>query len=211
MVSTPSFAVLVVIFTIKGDELQVLLIHRSAPPFEGHWAIPGGFLANGENLDEAAVRKLSDETGLSDVYLEQLYTFHDLDERNGVAVAYFALVHHQNAKLAPREAWRPAWYPVRGLPQLAFHNDQVIEYALRRLQAKLDYTNVAYSLLPEYFTLSQLQRVYESIFNRKLDKRNFRKRMLSLGLLTATERHVTDGAHRPARLYAFKERQHIIL
>jgi 8-oxo-dGTP diphosphatase len=211
MATNSSVAVLVVIFTVEGDDLQVLLIHRSADPFEGYWAIPGGFLADGENLDEAAVRKLRDETGLHDVYLEQLYTFHDLDERNGVAVAYFALVHRQNATLAPREAWRPGWYPVRELPPLAFHNDQVIEYALRRLQAKLDYTNVAYSLLPEYFTLSQLQRVYESILNRKLDKRNFRKRILSLGLLTATDRHVTDGAHRPARLYAFKERQHVII
>jgi 8-oxo-dGTP diphosphatase len=189
----------------------VLLIHRSAEPFEGYWAIPGGLLAVNENLDEAAVRKLSDETGLSDVYLEQLYTFHNLDDRGGVAVAYFALVHHQNAKLAPREAWRPAWFPVRQLPRLAFNNDQVIDYALRRLQAKLDYTNVAYSLLPEYFTLSQLQRVYESILNKKLDKRNFRKRMLSLDLLVPSERSTMEGAHRPARLYSFKQRQPVVI
>jgi 8-oxo-dGTP diphosphatase len=211
MATTPSVSVLVVIFTVNGDDLKVLLIHRSADPFEGYWAIPGGFLAEGENLDEAAVRKLSDETGLSDVYLEQLYTFHNLDNRSGVAVTYFALVHHQNAQLAPREAWRPAWFTVGDLPPLAFHNDQVIDYALRRLRAKLDYTNVVYSLLPEYFTLSQLQRVYESILNRKLDKRNFRKRMLSLGLVAATDRRLTDGAHRPAQLYAFKERQPVII
>lgn len=211
MTNSSTVAVLVVILTVEGDELRVLLIHRSAEPFEGYWAIPGGLLASSEDLDAAAARKLFDETGVKDVYLEQLYTFHNLDDRDGVAVAYFALVHHRNAKLAPREAWQPKWFAVRDLPPLAFHNDQVIDYALRRLRAKLDYTNVAYSLLPEYFTLSQLQRVYESILNRPLDKRNFRKRMLSLGLMVPSDRRVMEGAHRPARLYSFKDRQPVII
>lgn len=208
--SLPQVAVLVVIFTVQGERLEVLLIYRSAAPFRGCWAVPGGLLGAGEAVDAAAVRKLGGETGVQDVYLEQLYTFFNLADRGDVAVAYFALVDHQKAKLAHRQAWRPAWFPVEGLPTLAFHNDQVIDYALRRLRAKLDYTNVVYSLLPEYFTLGQLQRTYESILGRRLDKRNFRRRMLSLGIIVPTDRLLTEGAHRPARLYTFIQRQPVI-
>jgi 8-oxo-dGTP diphosphatase len=203
-------AVIVVIFTVDGGELQVLLISRSAEPFRGLWSLPGGVLAHGESLDEAATHKLRDETGVTDVYLEQLYTFHDLDDRRSVAVAYFALVDSRQAQLAHRRTWRPAWFPIAGLPRLAFDNNRVIDYALQRLRAKLDYSNVAYSLLPPYFTLSQLQRVHEAILSRPLDKRNFRKRMLSLGVIEPTGRTATEGAHRPAQLYAFRERRPVI-
>jgi 8-oxo-dGTP diphosphatase len=203
-------AVIVVIFTVDGGELQVLLISRSAEPFRGRWSLPGGVLAHDESLDEAATHKLRDETGVTDVYLEQLYTFHDLDDRRSVAVAYFALVDSRQAQLAHRRTWRPAWFPIAGLPRLAFDNNRVIDYALQRLRAKLDYSNVVYSLLPPYFTLSQLQRVHEAILSRPLDKRNFRKRMLSLGFIEPTGRTATEGAHRPAQLYAFRERRPVI-
>jgi len=126
------------------------------------------------------------------------------------AVAYFALVDSRQAQLAHRRTWRPAWFPIAGLPRLAFDNNGVIDYALQRLRAKLDYSNVAYSLLPPYFTLSQLQRVHEAILSRPLDKRNFRKRMLSLGIIEPTGRTATEGAHRPAQLYAFRERRPVI-
>ncbi len=203
-------AVLVVIFTVSGGRLQVLLIRRSAEPFKEFWSLPGGLLMAGESLQEAAVRKLDDETGVSDVFLEQLYTFSDLDSMGSVAVAYFALVDTTAAHLARRREWLPAWFPIDELPALAFENNNVIDYALRRLRAKLDYSNVAYSLLPAEFTLSQLQRTYEAILGRGLDKRNFRKRILSLSIVEPTGRVVSDGRHRPAQLYSFRERKPVV-
>lgn len=207
----PDIAVLVVIFTVDEDRLQVLLIRRSAEPFRGCWSLPGGLLTPGETLDRAAIRKLEDETGVVDVFLEQLYTFCNLDGRGSVAVVYFALVDIRQAHLARRRAWPPAWHPVAALPTpMAFRNEEVIDYALRRLRAKLDYSNVAYSLLPPEFTLSQLQRAYEAILARPLDKRNFRKRILSLGILESTGGLASEGRHRPAQLYTFRERHPIV-
>jgi len=203
-------AVLVVIFTVEAGRLQVLLIRRSAEPFKDAWSLPGGLLNPGESLKDAAVRKLDDETGLTDVFLEQLYTFSDLDGQGAVAVAYFALVDVSTTHLARRREWLPAWFPVRQLPELAFRNEDVIDYALRRLQAKLDYSNVAYSLLPEEFSLSELQGTYEAILGRRLDKRNFRKRILSLEIVEATGRVTSVGRHRPAQLYRFRERKPVI-
>jgi tRNA-2-methylthio-N6-dimethylallyladenosine synthase len=203
-------AVLVVIFTVDEGGLRVLLIRRSAPPFKDAWSLPGGLLNHAESLDDAAVRKLDEETGVTDVFLEQLYTFSDLDGRGTAAVAYFALVDIRRTHLAPRREWPPAWFPVGDLPPLAFRNETVIDYALRRLRAKLDYSNVAYSLLPAEFSLSQLQRTYEAILGRPLDKRNFRKRILSLGIIEPTGRRESEGRHRPAQLYRFRERRPVV-
>jgi 8-oxo-dGTP diphosphatase len=164
----------------------------------------------GETLQAAAVRKLDEETGLGDVFLEQLYTFSDLDDRGSIATSYFALVDVAEALLAERSDWLPAWFPVEEAPGLAFRNDEVIDYALRRLRAKLDYSNVAYSLLPEEFTLSQLQNTYEAITGRRLDKRNFRKRMTSVGLVEPTGRRSSAARHRPAQLYRFRERKPVV-
>ena len=212
--SSPLVAVLVVIFTVVDGDLRALLIRRSAAPYRGLWAIPGGRLNAGEALQDAAVRKLEDETGVRDVFLEQLYTFSHLDEvtpGGAVAVTYFALVDHQRVRLAERADWRPAWFSMRQLPELAFRNDEVLAYALQRLRAKLEYTNVAYSLLPPRFTLSQLQRVYESILGRPLDKRNFRKRMLSLEIIQPTGERQAERAGRPAQLYRFTSREPVVL
>ena len=203
-------AVLVVIFTVDDGRLQVLLIRRSAEPYKGYWSLPGGLLGPRETLDQAAVRKLDDETGVSDLFLEQLYTFCDLDGRGSIAAAYFALVDIHQTHLARRRAWPPAWHPTDDLPKLAFDNRSVVDYALQRLRAKLEYSNVAYSVLPAEFSLSQLQRTYEAIQARPLDKRNFRKRMLSLGVIEATGRTATEGRHRPAHLYAFRERKPVV-
>jgi 8-oxo-dGTP diphosphatase len=203
-------AVVVVIFTVDNGRLKVLLIHRSAAPQRDSWSLPGGLLGDSESLQGAAVRKLAEETGLADVYLEQLYTFSDLDETGTVAVAYFALVDVSEALLAERNDWLPAWFPVAEAPALAFRNNEVIDYALSRLRAKLDYSNVAYSLLPEEFTLSQLQGTYEGILGKRLDKRNFRKRVITLGLLEATGRRSGAGRHRPAQLYRFRERKPVV-
>ena len=207
-------AVLVAIFTVTADEFRVLLIQRSAPPDDGKWAIPGGSLEPDESLDSAAVRKLAEETGATDVFLEQLYTFGDLDDQaaaGSVAVVYFALVDHERVRLADRPEWRPAWFSMVDLPVLALHNERVLDVARQRIINKLQYTNAAYSLLPEYFTLTDLQQVYESILGRRLDKRNFRRRMLASDLLVETKRTSTSGRHRPARLYRFAARQPVEL
>lgn len=207
----PLTAVVVVIFTVVEDDLCVLLIHRGEEPYAGYWALPGGLLADGETLDRAAARKLLDETGVQDVYLEQLYTFGELsrgdESRRGVAVTYFALVQYDQVRLAERTSWQPQWHSVYKLPALAFDNNAVVDYALRRLRSKLEYTNVAYSLLPRQFTLSELQQVYEAIMDREMDKRNFRRRMLSLGIIKPAGGRRMDGAHRPAQLYTFTRRE----
>ena len=205
----PSVAVLVVIFTVVDGALQVLLIERSAPPSEGHWAIPGGALQHGESLDQAAVRKLAEETGVTDVFLEQLYTFGDLDpasDDGSVGVAWFALVDPARVRLAQRTAWRLAWRDLDNIPPLAFDNERVIDVARDRLINKLQYTNAAYSLLPEHFTMRELQEVYEAILGRPLDKRNFRRRLLATDFIAATSEKRADGRHRPARLYRFTTR-----
>ena len=205
----PSVAVLVVIFTVLDGALQVLLIERSAAPAEGQWAIPGGALMHGETLEQAAVRKLAEETGVTDLFLEQLYTFADLDPSptdGSVGVAWFALVDPSRVRLAQRTAWRPDWWNLDEMPTLAFENERVVDVARTRLISKLQYTDAAYSLLPSKFTMRELQGVYEAILGRPLDKRNFRRRLLATDFLTATSEHRTDGRHRPARLYRFTNR-----
>ncbi len=216
----PLVAVVVVILTVVEDDLRVLLIHRSAEPFREFWALPGGLLADGESLDRAAARKLHDETGVQDVYLEQLFTFGELSRgdgdaksgvQRGVAVTYFALVQHKQVRLRDSEVWQPAWHSAYKLPPLAFDNNAVVDYAVRRLRSKLDYTNVAYSLLPRQFTLSELQQVYEAILDRELDKRNFRRRMLSLDIIKPAGGTRMEGAHRPAQLFTFTKREPVVV
>lgn len=205
-------ATIVVILAVTEGELQVLLVHRSAEPQAGLWALPGGRWSGGESLHDAADRKLVDETGVTNVYLEQLFTVSRLDpQQPSIAVAYFALVEASTVRLRQDEAWPAAWHPVRALPALAFDNNRVIEQAVVRVGAKLDYTNIAYGLLPEQFTLRELQTVYEAILGRPLDRRNFRKRMLSTALIEPAEGQRRGGAHRPAQLYRFTSREPVFL
>ncbi|MPZ49332.1 MAG: NUDIX domain-containing protein [Dehalococcoidia bacterium] len=205
-------SVIVVILTIIEGELRALLIHRSGEPYLGWWALPGGLLLPSESLADAAARKLLEETGVTDLYLEQLFTFDDLDgEAGSVAVANFALVDSRRVRLRAEPVWEPRWFAANGLPDLAFNNTKVVDYAITRLRNKLEYTNVAYSLMPETFTLSELQSVYESIFGRAFDKRNFRRRVISQGIIRPTGRTIARGAHRPAELYEFTSRQPMAL
>jgi 8-oxo-dGTP diphosphatase len=200
-----------VIFTLRDGELQVLLIRRGLPPFEGHWALPGGFVRQGESLEEAARRELEEETGVHDVYLEQLYTFGDPDRdprARIVTVAYYALLTGEAvAPVAGADAGAAAWLPVRKHPALAFDHERILGYALERLRNKLEYTTVGFQLLPKKFTLGQLQRVYEAVLGRDLDKRNFRRKMALLGILKPLDEWVQDGPSRPAQLYRFSARQ----
>lgn len=209
-VTGPGPAVAVVIFTVRDGALYALLIHRAAEPCREMWALPGGLLLPGETLDAAAARVLVRETGVSDVFLEQLFTFDAAPAArvaSSVTVSYFALVAAERARLEPRETWQPAWHRIGDLPELAFNNGAIITYALRRLRAKLEYTNVVYSLMPEEFTLTELQRVYETILGRPLDKRNFRRRMTSLDIVCPTTRRAAGAAHRPAQLFRFVSRR----
>ena len=209
----PSVTVDLVIFTIADDDLKVLLIKRGAEPFKGRWALPGGFVGVNEALEEAAARELQEEAGVTNVYLEQLYTFGDpqRDPRGRViSVSYFALIDAERQKItAASDADDAEWFPVfeRKLgARLAFDHKQVLEYAVWRLRNKIEWTTVGYELLPRKFTLSELQRVYEIILQRPVDKRNFRKKILGQGQIRELEEARNDGAHRPARLYSFRKK-----
>jgi len=202
----PAVTTDVVVFTIRDGRLSILLVKRANPPHQGEWALPGGFLDIDEGLDACATRELEEETGISGVYLEQLYTFGatDRDPRERViSVTYYALLP-QDALTTPRAASDAAdvgWHALEKLPGLAFDHAQIIDMAHRRLIAKLDYSTIAFQFMPETFTLSELQCVYEALLNQPLDKRNFRKRILSLDLIEETGRKCRNGKHRPAREY----------
>ncbi len=203
----PSVTVDVVMMSLRQRDLQVLLIKRRAWPYEGMWAIPGGFVNIDESLVTAAKRELQEETGVQDVYLEQLYTFGDpqRDPRTRViTVVYFALLDSERLQVrAADDAADVGWFSVYDLPPLAFDHEKILQYSRERLRGKLDYTTIAFSLLPEQFTLRELQRVYEIILHKRLDKRNFRKKILSTGILEDTGAKKMEGTHRPARLYRF--------
>lgn len=209
---SPVVATIVVILSIREGALHVLLVRRAAEPESGFWALPGGRWDGEQSLDGTAARKLVEETGAADLYLEQLFTRSGLDATQpSVAVAYFALVEASAVRLREEKEWQPQWHDVRALPRLAFDNDRVIQQAVDRVGAKLDYTNIAYGLVQPQFTLRELQTTYEAILGRSLDRRNFRKRMLSTGLIEATEEHRREGAHRPALLYRFVSREPVVL
>ncbi|MDO8622756.1 MAG: NUDIX domain-containing protein [archaeon] len=204
----PSVTVDIVIFTIKDNELKVLLVKRGIEPFKEMWAIPGGFIKMEESLEESAKRELSEETGVRDVYLEQLYTFGDVnrDPRGRViTVSYFALIKPEGLKLkASTDASEAKWFSVYNIPNLAFDHKKILDYALKRLKWKFEYTTIVFSILPQKFTLTHLQNVYEIIFNKKIDKRNFRKKILLLDILKTTKEIEKDVSHRPPKLYSFK-------
>jgi len=203
----PSVTTDIVIFSIIDDDLKVLLIKRGVEPFKDQWALPGGFVRMGEALEDSARRELSEETGLENVYLEQLYTFGDVkrDPRGRViTIAYMALVDGKNIKLkASTDAKEVKWFSVKNLPKLAFDHEKILSYSLKRLRWKFEYTCVGFSLLPKKFTISSLQKIYEIVHNKEFDKRNFRKKLFSLGILKE-EGMEEDVGYRPAKLYSLK-------
>lgn len=199
----------IVVFTIYDHQLNVLLVQRMNPPYQDYWALPGGLVKQSESLQQCAVRKLAEKSGVSGIYLEQLYTFSNTDidvEQRVVTVAYFALLPYQ--RLQTRIASQSntvACFALTQLPQLAFDHAAIIKMAKKRLLAKLDYSTIAFQLLPKKFTLSELQLVYETILGQKIDKRNFRKRVLALKQVQETGEEKRVGACRPARLYQLKK------
>jgi 8-oxo-dGTP diphosphatase len=196
-----------VIFTIREGTLHVLLIQRGIEPFKGRWALPGGFILKGESLEEAARRELAEETGVRDVYLEQLYTFGkpDRDPRGRVVtVAYYALMASDAEVRGGSDASAAKWFAVGSTPSLAFDHRGILEYALDRIRNKLEYTTVGFELLPKKFTLSALQQVYEAILGKELDKRNFRRKIEMLDELVPLDEWHQDGPARPAQLFRFR-------
>ncbi len=208
----PALTVDIVVFALDDEDLKVMLIQRDLKPFEGQWALPGGFVRVDETLSDAARRELQEETGLKDIFLEQLYTFGDLDRdprERVVTVAYYALVklagHDVHASTDARNA---AWFSVNDLPGLAFDHAKILEAAHDRLKRKVRYQPIGFELLPEKFTLRQLQHLYEVILDRELDKRNFRKKVLGMEIVQETKEIEKDVAHRAARLYRFDKRRY---
>lgn len=187
---------------------MLLLVKRAHEPFAGAWALPGGFAGIDENLETSALRELEEETGVTGVYLEQLHTSGepDRDPRGRViSVAYYALTPSDRLYIrAASDAKAVAWFALEDLPPVAFDHEKIVNMAHRRLVAKLDYSTIAFQFMPEMFTLSELQAVYQIILGEELDKRNFRKGVLAMSCLERTSERRRNGNHRPAQLYRLK-------
>ncbi len=208
----PALTVDCVVFGLDEQDLKVLLIQRGVDPYAGQWALPGGFVQVDETLDDAALRELEEETGLRIRFLEQLYTFgavaRDPRERV-VTVAYYALVRLDEYPIrAASDARDTAWFPVSRPPQLVFDHRQILQAAHERLRGKVRYQPIGFELLPQQFTLRQLQHLYETILGRELDKRNFRKKLLGMDLLIELDQWEAGVPHRAARLYRFDRRKY---
>ncbi len=203
----PVIASDIVIFTVDKGILKTLLIQMKKQPFESFWAAPGGLVKVNESVDQAAARILSEKTGLEKVYLEQLYTFGEIDRDpfgRVVSVAYFALISKEGLSLKTTSEYKDvSWFDAKKLPKLAYDHQEIIAKAVACLKNKLEHSNIIYSLLPKEFTLSELQKIYEIILSKKFDKRNFRKKILSLHMLKKLSKKQTGQANRPAMLYSF--------
>lgn len=203
----------VLIFTIRNNKLEVLLIKRAYQPFMDFWALPGGVIDPDESLDDAACRILKEVTGVDqvDLYLEQLYTFGDpkRDPRERrVGVTYYALVPSANLKLqADGKAKDVEWRDIKQIPVLAFDHKQIVDLGYDRLKTKVGYSSIVLELMGRNFRLSELQSAYETVLGHELDKRNFRKQIKELDLVEATGLKEMDGAHRPAMLFRAKKKR----
>jgi 8-oxo-dGTP diphosphatase len=208
----PAVTVDCVVLGLDTNDLKVLLVKRGVEPFRGAWALPGGFVTPDESLDAAARRELAEETGIGEVFLEQLYTFGEpgRDPRGRViTVAYYALAKLADFKVeAATDAAAAAWHPLGDLPALAFDHRAIVDTAVARVRGKVRYRPIGFELLPPRFTLTQLQRLYEIILERPLDKRNFRKKILALDLVVETDEVQRGVRHRAARLYRFDRKKY---
>lgn len=199
-----------VIFGFDGMKLNVLLIERGVDPYKGRWAFPGGFLNMDESADEGAHRELKEETNLSAAYVEQFGTFSDpnRDPRERViTIAYFALVKLQDVK-GGDDAAKAQWFPMDQIPQLAFDHDRILRKAMDCLRERIHFKPVGFDLLPEKFTLKQLQMLYEAILGVNFDRRNFSKKMLHSELLTPLDETVWPTSKREAKLYSFNKEKY---
>jgi 8-oxo-dGTP diphosphatase len=204
-------AVDTVIFTVHDDELCVLLIQMKKTPYTGLWAFPGGRVENTETTEQTAIRILKEQTGVSNVYLEQLKTFDSIERdqlERVISVASFALISSSDIHLTTTDKYADVkWWPIKKLPELAYDHKYIAKEAIVRLKSRLQYTNIAWSLLTDEFTLTDLQRIYEIILDTTIDKRNFRKRILALDLISSVGKKRGGEANRPAELYKFKHKK----
>lgn len=206
-------AVDAVVFGYADNKLQLLLIKQKFGAQKGKWALPGGFVLDKESLTDAVSRELKEETGVTANYLEQLYTFGDdinRDKRGRViTVAYIALLDPNNYTLqASTDAADAQWYAVDELPKLAFDHKLIVEKGLDRLKAKINYQPIGFELLDTLFPFSDLEHLYQTILNKGIDRRNFRKKILSFGILEETDKMQSIGSGRPARLYKFNKKRY---
>lgn len=194
-----------VIFGFDGTKLKVLLIERGIEPYKGRWAFPGGFINMDESCEEGALRELKEETGLSTAYIEQFHTFSDphRDSRERViTVAYYALVRIQDVK-GGDDAAQAAWFSLDEVPQLAFDHDRILREALKRLRERIHFEPIGFELLPEKFTMRELQNLYEAILDVHFDRANFSKKMLHFNILNQLDETVWPTPKRKANLYSF--------
>ena len=207
----PAVAVDTLIFTIRNNKLMLLLIKIGSGTYKNNWALPGGIVQLDETLNEAAKNILKKKAGIKGVYMEQLYTFGDInrDVRGRmISVAYFALVNSDKINLKTMDYYSDIqWKNIKKLPSLAFDHQKIIKHGIVRLRRKIEYTNVAYGLLNKEFTLTEMQKVYEIVWDKKLDKRNFRKQIQKLGIIESTGKTQQGGRNRPAKLYRFKDKK----
>ncbi|AZJ33687.1 MULTISPECIES: NUDIX domain-containing protein [Tenacibaculum] len=205
-------AVDAVVFGYQQKELSVLLIKRGIEPFKGAWALPGGLVLENESLEHAVERELLEETGVTIDYLEQLYTFGTpkRDPRNRViSVTYFGLVSPNHFKIsADTDAAEVQWFPIHELPKLAFDHNRILTTALQRLQNKINYQPIGFELLKKEFPFSDLENLYQTILNQKIDRRNFRKKIMSFGILTETDKIHQPSSGRPAKLFKFNAKKY---
>ena len=207
-------AVDAIIFGYEKGQLFVLLIKQKSGPFANIWCLPGGFVKDQESLTEAVERELLEETGISVNYLEQLYTFGDpgRDVRKRViSVAYFGLVDPSKLSLIKKndtDAEDADWFAIRELPSLGYDHSRIVATALERLRAKLSYQPIGFDLLPAKFLFSDLENLYTSILEKEIDRRNFRKKIMSFGLLTETNEQIGSGKGRPGKLYQFDKQRY---
>jgi 8-oxo-dGTP diphosphatase len=201
-----------IIFGFDGLDINILLIQRGIEPFKGKWAFPGGFVRMEESTEECAIRELHEETGIKNVFIEQLYTFSDIhrDPRERVVtVAYFALVKTSDYKLiAGDDAKNVKWFKIKDIPSLAFDHDVIFRIAHNRLKGKIRYQPIGFELLDEKFTMPQLQLLYESILEIKFDRRNFNNKLMKTGLLTPLNEKQQNVRHRAPRLLKFNKKKY---
>ncbi|MBX9852530.1 MAG: NUDIX hydrolase [Cytophagaceae bacterium] len=201
-----------VIFGFDETGLKILLIKRAGEPQKGKWALPGGFVQTNEDLDSSAKRILKELTGLSNIYLDQLYTFGEVDRyplRRVISIAYYALVKIRDYNLkASANAKEAIWHPIDQAPKLVFDHNKILNNGIEKLRNNVRFHPIGFELLPKKFTLSQLQQLYEAILDKALDKRNFRKKILSMDLLINLNESQQGVAHRAAKLYQFDKNKY---
>ena len=204
-----------VVFGYEEGHISVLLIKRKYAPFKGEWAIPGGFVKNEESLEDAVERELFEETGVKISYLEQLYTFGspDRDPRTRVvSIAYFGLVRPNTFKIyASTDAEEVKWFNINELPKLSFDHKEILKVAIERLQGKITYEPIGFELLDKKFPFSDLEKLYTTLLGREIDRRNFRKKIVSLNVLDELSEKVSKGSGRPAKLFQFNQKRYFQL